>query len=658
MEGSDPDFLRAYDAQASEALRRLDNVARELAQLLTAHFYESLPRSSPIAEVIARLTPKEFENLKASQVEYLVMLVSSTLTFSTHQSQARHAGRVHALVGADIQWLVEALVIFQSSIERRLLDLPAHEREPVQRAVSLRILADLHEQVAGYRHVSRDLTAIMGEIDRIAISASNLSDLVHSILAAMANLPGQLSGYFARADDDGALQIEATFGAVDRYLEAMSSGRIPHLSTDANSQSGQGPGGRAWRSGHIVVSDAWQLEPNRAPWIAVGAELGFRSSAAVPLVDDAGRTIAVIGLYSAFPGYFSTDGVSRFLTHIRQLLSHAVADRIHAPVISMSDRQEYRRMLERNRVILHYQPIVDLRDGTLAKVEALARMQGNQSEPIMPARFLPALGDAELLQLFEQVVRRACRDCHDLERDGLRTRIAINIPAEALGDTRYLNVLFGAIAEHQLPPERLALEVLETQIGAGDATRHRHFISRLREAGIAIEQDDLGAGHSSLVRLDQYPFDAVKVDQELVSGALRNPQRALEFILYLTRLAHALETPVTVEGLENIGILEAATILGADCGQGHAIAKPMPVSELRSWHSGYTFPVNPQTPRTALGAMAGYLLWDIDRANRVAEHFIEINELHGSDFDRLRRHEAATAPQIIATLRDYWLERN
>ena len=148
MEGSDPDFLRAYDVQASEALRRLDNVAAELAQPLIQQFYQSLPRSSPVAEVIARLTPEEFEDLKTSQVEYLVMLVSSTLTFSTHQSQARRAGRTHALVGADIQWLVEALVIFQSGVERRLLDLPAHEREPVQRAVSLRILADLHEQVA------------------------------------------------------------------------------------------------------------------------------------------------------------------------------------------------------------------------------------------------------------------------------------------------------------------------------------------------------------------------------------------------------------------------------------------------------------------------------------------------------------------------------
>ena len=656
MEGSTADFSRAYDAHASSALRRLDAVAGTIAGPLTDQFYDSLARWSPIAEVLARLTPDEFHRLKAQQVEYLTTLVSSGLTFPMHQIHARRAGRTHAIVGVDIQWLVEGLTIFQSGIERYLADLPTEEREPIQRAVSHRILVDLHEQVAGYRQVGRDITAIMAEVDRLAMSALNLSDLVHEILGALQSLPGDISGYFARSDDEGVLQIEATFGAADRYLEAMLSGRIPHISIDATQQAGQGPSGRAWRSGYVVVSDAWKLEPDRAPWWPVGIELGFRSSAGIPLTDETGKTIAMIGLYSAFPGYFSTDSVTGFLTHLRHVLGQAVAERIHAPVISQSDRHEYRRLLERRHVILHYQPIIDLRSGTLAKVEALARMQGPSGEPILPARFLPALGDAELLKLFEQVVRQACRDGHNLERDGLVTRIAVNIPAQALGDARYLNVLFGAIAENQLAPQRLALEVLETHPGAGDAARHRLFIAQLREAGITIEQDDLGAGHSSLVRLDQYPFDAVKVDQALVSGSLRNPQRTLEFILYLTRLAHALETPVTVEGLENFGILEAAATLGADCGQGHAIAPPMVASSLHPWYKNYVYPVNPLTPRTALGAMAGYLLWDLDRANRVIEHFIDFNELHGSELDMLRRHETTTAPQIIATLRNYWLE--
>jgi EAL domain-containing protein (putative c-di-GMP-specific phosphodiesterase class I) len=656
VEVSTADLSRAYDAQASSALRRLDAVAGTIAEPLTDRFYDSLSRWSPIAEVLARLTPDEFTSLKARQVEYLTMLVSSQTTFAVHQAQARRAGRTHAIVGVDIQWLVEGLTIYQSGIERYLSELPTEEREPIQRAVSHRILVDLHEQVAGYRQVGRDVTAIMGEIDRHAISALNLSDLVHETLGALASLPGEISGYFARADDEGVLQIEATFGQADRYLDAMLSGRIPHITIDGSAQSGQGPSGRAWRSGYVVVSDAWKLEPERAPWWPVGVELGFRSSAGVPLSDETGKTIAMIALYSAFPGYFSTDAITSFLSHLRHVLAQAIAERIHAPIISQSDRHEYRRLLDRQSIMLHYQPIVDLRSGTLAKVEALARMQGAGGEAILPARFLPALGDAELLKLFEQVVSQACRDGHSLEREGLVTRIAVNIPAQALGDARYLNVLFGAIAESQLAPERLALEVLETHPGAGDAARHRLFISQLREAGITIEQDDLGAGHSSLVRLDQYPFDAVKVDQELVSGSLRNPQRALEFILYLTRLAHALETPVTVEGLENFGILEAAAILGADCGQGHAIAPPMAASSLRAWYKNYNYPVNALAPRTALGAMAGYLLWDMDRANRVAEHFIAYNELQGSEIDQMRRHETATPHQIIATLRDYWLE--
>ncbi len=108
--------------------------------------------------------------------------------------------------------------------------------------------------------------------------------------------------------------------------------------------------------------------------------------------------------------------------------------------------------------------------------------------------------------------------------------------------------------------------------------------------------------------MDRYPFDAVKIDQELVRGALRNPQRALEFILYLTRLAHALQTPVTVEGLENLAIIEAAAVLGADRGQGFGISPPLPARDVPEWHAATTdYAVDVRKPHpAALGAMAAY----------------------------------------------------
>jgi EAL domain-containing protein (putative c-di-GMP-specific phosphodiesterase class I) len=475
---------------------------------------------------------------------------------------------------------VEGLVVFQSAVERRIASFEAATREATHRAVSLRILIELHEQVAGFRAVSRDVTATMGEIDRHAMSSTNLADLVRAVLDSIARLPGSVSGYFARADDAGKLQIEGSFGSSRPHDVLIAAGV------------------QAWEGGNTIVTDAWHhAEPG----------LTFRSSASVPIVDE-GSTVALLGLASPYPGYFSTDRIARLASHVRQILGHAVAQRSSAPVIALSERDEYRRMLAAGRVTLRYQPILDLRSGGLVKVEALARLEGDAGEMISPASFLPAFGEADLLQLFAHVVHDAARDCVELERAGLLTRVAVNIPAHALGDPRYLEVLFDALAIHALPPSRLALEVLETTGGSPDAGRHRDFIARVRDAGVTIEQDDLGSGHSSLVRLDQYPFDAVKVDQELVRSALRNPQRALEFILYLTRLAHALETQVTVEGLESPGILEAAAILGADCGQGYAIAHPMQRTELAAWYESYVYPVDPGAPRTELGASAARLI--------------------------------------------------
>ena len=65
-----------------------------------------------------------------------------------------------------------------------------------------------------------------------------------------------------------------------------------------------------------------------------------------------------------------------------------------------------------------------------------------------------------------------------------------------------------------------------------------------------------------------------------------------------------------MEGLEDKGLIEAATILGADHGQGYGIARPMHMRDIMSWSDSWFFPIDPEQPETALGAMAGYLLWD------------------------------------------------
>lgn len=683
MDSADP-----YEQASKDLLQALQPGLSELATRVADKFYDSLTRLQDTSVVLKRLRPHEFAHLKQRQAEHIIMLLSDSLTQDVHQAEAHRAGLVHALVGVEILWLIEAYNQYQAEIHGYLYShMPeATDRERLMRIISQRILLDLEGQVSSYQKVNAEITSAFVKLDQHVMSTSNLNDLVRGALEIIGELSGGISAYFARVDDQGQLQIEQSYSvAADQYHKAMETGEVPRISIDPSIPAGQGPGGRAWRSGEIVVSDAWLIETDKAPWQHVGEQLGFRSSAAVPLLDDAGRSSAMLSLYSVWPGFFSTDRVRGFFRHVQRILSQAIQQCMASPVVPLREQQAYRKMLCDQRVVLNYQPIINLSDGSLAKVEALARLQGNDGSLIPPPRFLPALGRDELLILFVQVLKQACRDCHMLKKQGVDTKFAINFPAEGLDDPRYEKVLFEVIESSELVAKNLQLEILETQ-ESGEITESRKaFMQRLHEAGIEIAEDDLGSGHSSLLRLDQYSFDEVKIDQGLVRGVLHNPKRAVEFILYLTRLAHAFDIPVTVEGLENDGMIEAAAILGADRGQGYGIASPMPIDELPAWHSNYRYSIQPAKPKTAIGALAGYLLWDMqlaaisDRpelisefvgAKSIVEEFITANSLQGGLIDELLRHNHELAAmrqeqklvrgrvrsELITALTHHWLE--
>lgn len=649
----DNDQRDTYGERAVQPLQKIHGAVHELSQRFASQFYDALSSAAEAAQILQRLTPGEFAELQSRQVRHLMTLLDPALTFQEHFVEAQKAGRAHALVGVDLCWLIEAYTMYQSDLQRFLEPLlhEPQQRELVMRVVGRRIMLDLQGQVSSYRRIEAQTVEASSSIDRLIQSAANLSDLIRGAMEAICSVDGEISAFFARVDASGELQIEDSYGATgQRYHQAMMSGAAPKISIDATRPEGQGPGGRGWRSGRIVVSDAWTIEGATRPWRGVGAELGFRAGAAVPLTDEEGRSIALLSLYSAWPGCFSTPRMSAFLADVQRALSHAVRRRTDAPVLPLRDRRHYRGLLAQGRVTMLYQPIVDLRDGSLRKVEALARLEDNEGGWITPDRFLPALGADELLQLLQLGLRQCCVDSERLERQGIEVTFAVNFPAEGIGDPRYEQVVLETLADGRLRPQRLQLEILESHEVNLHEEQRAAFLRRLHDAGVRVAEDDLGSGHSSLLRLDQYGFDEVKIDQALVRGALRRPQRALEFILYLTRLAHAFGMPLTVEGLENQGMIEAAAILGADLGQGYGIARPMPVEGVADWFQGFRHQVDAQRPRTALGALAAYLLWDMQRSagsgtgtrgdaelasKRRIEHFIALRGLQESDLARL-----------------------
>lgn len=338
---------------------------------------------------------------------------------------------------------------------------------------------------------------------------------------------------------------------------------------------------------------------------------GFRSSVGVPLVDQAGHSFAVLSLYSIWPGFFAAASRQGMLRHLQLAMSHAVLLYEQTKVIAADRSRAYRQCLEDGCVQMLYQPIVDLHTGKLQSVEALARLYGSEGEVISPAQFLPAFGSADLLRLFQIGLGQVCKDLciwRDREPD-LDATVAVNLPPDGLTQNAYRDSVFETLSRWNLPCNVLTLEMLEDKESL-DAGRRDARIAEFQKAGIRIAQDDLGSGFSSLLRMDRVPCDHVKIDQALVRGTLQRPVRALEFIYHLTLLAQGFGAQVTVEGLEDAGLIEAATILGADHGQGYGIARPMAAKDLPAWRQEWNLPVDPEHPRTALGALAGYLLWD------------------------------------------------
>lgn len=608
-------YARAYGTRASRLLSQLRGTLDSLTADFARGFYEELCSSEAIAKVIARLDESELEHLKVKQTRHLAMLVSPNLTVNEHFEAARRVGRVHEMVGIDHPSLLEAYHYYQ----RRVLGvlprsgLDAAKQDCLAKTLLQRIMLDIEAQTVSRYDSDLATISAISELERAIQDAHTLTDLLQAATRVLASLDGMLACLICRPDSLGNLQVEAVGGAGGRaYTAAMQTGRIPLMQIDPDLVNGQGPSSQAWQSGEIVLCHAYHLEPTLQAWRDIGTKLGFRSCASVPLLDEGGRPFAMLIAYSRWTGYFSASHRRNLLSYVQQALNRSIVQFEQRAPLPLHARLRYQGLLKEGAVTMLYQPVIDLRTGELQYVEALARLRGADASLISPAAFLPAFGRSDLLRLFRIGLQQVCRDSDQWASAGLSPLVSINIPSEELADSAYREALFEILHSNHFPPERLQLEVLESR-DPMDIDRRDARIAELRRAGIRIVQDDLGSGHSSLLRMDHIPFDAVKIDQGFVRSAIDDPERALKFIFHLTLLVHGFGIPVTVEGLEDRALIEAVAILGADCGQGFGIAKPMRSEQIPGWSKQFVFDIDPRSPGTPLGALAGFLLSDHER---------------------------------------------
>jgi EAL domain-containing protein (putative c-di-GMP-specific phosphodiesterase class I) len=245
---------------------------------------------------------------------------------------------------------------------------------------------------------------------------------------------------------------------------------------------------------------------------------------------------------------------------------------------------ELHRALERDDLVLHYQPIVRLSDGEILGAEALVRWQHPVNGLLSPAEFVPVAEQSGLIvALGEWVLRAACREAagwQSLRPDGPMLTVSVNLAPRQVGDPELVGVVTAALEDSGLDPALLLLEITETAL-LEDAERPNENLRRLRELGIAIHLDDFGTGYSSLGLLKRLRPAGLKIDRSFVGGLGQDPEDGA-IVSAVAGMARGLGVGVTAEGVETSEQAEELRRLGIQRAQGFHFARPVAGKEFRT----------------------------------------------------------------------------
>jgi diguanylate cyclase (GGDEF)-like protein len=243
-----------------------------------------------------------------------------------------------------------------------------------------------------------------------------------------------------------------------------------------------------------------------------------------------------------------------------------------------------RHALVQDEIVVHYQPIVDLDQGTVRGAEGLVRWQHPEHGLIPPGAFVQTVEQTGLIgPLTRHVLERSIAECAAWRKDGREMSVAVNLSVRNLLDRDLPKEIERLLHAYGLPPEALQLEITESMI-MSDPERALATVTRLSGLGARLSVDDFGTGYSSLANLRKMPINELKIDRSFVSPMLRN-ESDLIIVRSTINLGHDLGLNVIAEGVEDSPTLEQLAVLGCDLAQGYHVSRPMPADAFHDWLS-------------------------------------------------------------------------
>lgn len=239
---------------------------------------------------------------------------------------------------------------------------------------------------------------------------------------------------------------------------------------------------------------------------------------------------------------------------------------------------QLRYVVERGELLLHYQPIFDLKTDEVAGYEALVRWNLRDEKLRMPGEFIPLAEEIGIVQDIDTwVLKTACQELGQvLSKSG--QRLAVNISSHQLEVPEYACTVEKILADNKLLAEQLELEITE-RVLVEDTNITKDNLERLSEMGVRLSIDDFGTGYSSLGYLQRYPFKTLKIDRSFVTH-IESSESACRLVETIVNLAHGLNLEVVAEGIERPEEKAFLQSVGCELGQGFMLAKPVALRKI------------------------------------------------------------------------------
>ncbi len=242
-----------------------------------------------------------------------------------------------------------------------------------------------------------------------------------------------------------------------------------------------------------------------------------------------------------------------------------------------------RMAIDKNELLLYYQPIISLKLNTAIGVEALLRWQHPTLGMISPTEFIPIAEDSGLIiPIGEWVLKTAIAQMKQWLDVGLQLKsIAVNLSALQLKQANFSQLVINMLANEKLSANYLELEITET-IAMKEPEKAIKIMGLLHQNGVRMSIDDFGTGYSSLAYLNRFPIDKLKIDQSFVRDIDTDADDEA-IVKAVISMAKSLRITTIAEGVESEEELQFLRLNDCDEVQGYYFSRPLPANELLTW---------------------------------------------------------------------------